>query len=119
MSALGSAITVYRELRGLSREDLARRAGVQPDTVRHLEDEDALPAPRILPRLARALRVRIDELAELAKRVESVDDELGSEYDERPLLRELWGSEWRSASLNRALRAAVADDYARWRARRG
>jgi transcriptional regulator with XRE-family HTH domain len=119
MSALDATVRVYRELRGLSREDLAMRAGVRFDTVRHLEDEVALPAPSIVPRLAMALRVQPCELAELAKRVESVDDDLGSQYDEKPILREFWEAEWQSASQNRALRVAISQEYARWRAGRG
>jgi transcriptional regulator with XRE-family HTH domain len=51
-----------REACGLSQDDLARASGLTQMTISRLENGRNTPYPRTVKRLARALRVRPDDL---------------------------------------------------------
>lgn len=80
MTALAAYLAAQRTLWGLSRDDLARRAGLRLRSVEALEERGYLPTPHTLARLAAALDVRPDVLAELARELEP-DDGLPSMFD--------------------------------------
>nr|WSZ99216.1 pyridoxamine 5'-phosphate oxidase family protein [Streptomyces sp. NBC_00857] len=62
-SDLGRRVVARREELGLSREDVARRAGSAPGYVQYLEEGTAAPGPGFLLRLADALETTVGELA--------------------------------------------------------
>ncbi|ARF53856.1 helix-turn-helix domain-containing protein [Streptomyces gilvosporeus] len=62
-SDLGRRATLRRQQLGLSREEVAARAGASPDYVRYVEERAADPDIGFLLRLADALETTVDELA--------------------------------------------------------
>lgn len=59
-----SPIRVFRELRGLTLDELAARSGTTRDHLAALESRRRQPSVRGLRRLADALEVDLDDLAE-------------------------------------------------------
>ncbi len=59
---LSSNVRAFRELRGLTQADLARRAGMQAASISHFEPGQRLPSLDSLVRLADALEVSVDML---------------------------------------------------------
>jgi transcriptional regulator with XRE-family HTH domain len=57
-------LKALREARGLSREGLARRAGLSPATIGRLEDGTGDLMRPTAERLARVLGVRAEDLAD-------------------------------------------------------
>jgi transcriptional regulator with XRE-family HTH domain len=84
MSAYGSFVRDRRELLGLSREELARRAFVWADTVRQLEEGDYLPTGLTLELVGEAIGVCTLEAwppyLDLARDMEPKDDGMPSMY---------------------------------------
>ncbi|MGH3962986.1 MAG: helix-turn-helix domain-containing protein [Pseudonocardiaceae bacterium] len=62
-----------RKTVGLTQESLAQRLGVERSTVVRWEAGDTEPLPSIRPKVARALRVSTDQLAELLSEYENAD----------------------------------------------
>jgi transcriptional regulator with XRE-family HTH domain/tetratricopeptide (TPR) repeat protein len=58
-------LTERRKALGLTQEDLATVLKVERSTVHRWESGETAPAPRLRPKLARALKVSVDRLAEL------------------------------------------------------
>jgi transcriptional regulator with XRE-family HTH domain len=60
---IGRRVALRREQLGLSREDVAERAGVAPQYLRYLEEKPASPSMASLIRVARALDTSVAELS--------------------------------------------------------
>ena len=58
-SNIGEKIRQYREMRMVSREDLALNSNLDKEQLRIIEDEGVVPSLGPLIRIARALGVRI------------------------------------------------------------
>jgi transcriptional regulator with XRE-family HTH domain len=67
---LGSRIRTFRERLEISREELARRSGLDPSYIKAIEEEDLYPALGPLLKVARGLGVRLGTF---------LDDEPGSD----------------------------------------
>ncbi|WP_255308244.1 helix-turn-helix domain-containing protein [Streptomyces marincola] len=61
-SDIGRRVASRREQLGLSRQDVADRAGVAPQYLRYLEERPASPSQASLTRVARALETTVGEL---------------------------------------------------------
>jgi transcriptional regulator with XRE-family HTH domain len=62
--SFGGHLRALREEAGLSRPELARRAGVPVSTLRNWEADRGFPNMPALLRLAKALGVRVERLTE-------------------------------------------------------
>jgi transcriptional regulator with XRE-family HTH domain len=71
--SFGQHLRALREGAGLSRAELARRAGVPAGTLRNWEGDKGFPGLPVLVRLAAALGVPVEKLAEGV--VDPVEDE--------------------------------------------
>ncbi|GAB2913672.1 helix-turn-helix domain-containing protein [Streptomyces mayteni] len=60
---VGRRVALRREQLGLSREEVAGRAGVAPQYLRYLEEQPASPSVASLTRVARALDTTVAELS--------------------------------------------------------
>ncbi|WP_165956071.1 helix-turn-helix domain-containing protein, partial [Streptomyces hainanensis] len=60
---VGRRVALRREQLGLSREEVAGRAGVAPQYLRYLEEHPASPSVASLTRVARALGTTVAELS--------------------------------------------------------
>jgi transcriptional regulator with XRE-family HTH domain len=61
----GAALRVERERAGLSVEDVSRRTGLEPATLRRLEDaRPTLVRPRTVRKVARAIGVAAEQLSQ-------------------------------------------------------
>jgi transcriptional regulator with XRE-family HTH domain len=67
---LGRAIKRLRTERGLSQEEVGRRAEIHPTWISHIESGRNNPAWGSVRRIAAALEVRLSELAALAEELE-------------------------------------------------
>lgn len=70
-AALGAAVRQLRTDRGLTQEDLAHASGLHPTYLSGVETGHRNPTWASLGRIARALDVRMSELARLAERLEA------------------------------------------------
>jgi len=59
------ALAKLRAMKGLSARDLARRAGLADETVTRIENGHNAPTATTIGKLARALEMDFDELADL------------------------------------------------------
>lgn len=59
-----SPVRVWRDVRGMSRKELAEKAGIKPNYVSMIEGGDRTGSPAILKRIAKALDVDIDDLVD-------------------------------------------------------
>ncbi len=57
-----NAVRVYREMRGLSVEALAAKAGIVPEALADIEADRTEPGIRLTARLAELLHIDIDSL---------------------------------------------------------
>lgn len=57
---IGKNVRKYRELKGWTLRELARRSGVAPSTISDIENERWVPTIRILSKLAKALGISED-----------------------------------------------------------
>ena len=73
--SFGHHLRALREQAGLSRAGLARRAGVLVSTLRHWENDRGFPGVPAILRLAEALGVPAERLAE------GVQDPAGNEEE--------------------------------------
>jgi transcriptional regulator with XRE-family HTH domain len=74
--SFGQHLQTLRAEAGLSRAELARRAGVPASTLRHWENDRGFPPrPQVFLRLADALGVPVERLAA------GVDDSAGEEME--------------------------------------
>jgi transcriptional regulator with XRE-family HTH domain len=71
--ALGRAIRLRREERGISQQALAEDAGLDPTWISHLESGRQNPAWGTADRIARALCWETWRLAKLADELETTD----------------------------------------------
>ena len=62
-SDVGRRCAERREQLGLSREDVAERAGIAPEYLRYLEEQASSPSIPSLTRVARALQTTVAELS--------------------------------------------------------
>lgn len=62
LAGLGRALESLRRQRGWSRSELARAAGVTPETVSRSESEDSQPSARVLEALLAALGAHLGDL---------------------------------------------------------
>ena len=62
LHGLGRALESLRKQRGWSRSELARAAGLSPDTVSRCEKDDAYPSTRVLESLLAALGAHLGDL---------------------------------------------------------
>jgi putative transcriptional regulator len=76
--SFGAHLRTLREQAGLSRAELARRAGMPASTLRNWESDRGLPSIPAALRLAAALGVPVERLAE------GVEDLVEDEEDEAP-----------------------------------
>jgi transcriptional regulator with XRE-family HTH domain len=67
---LGKAIKKVRAERGLSQEEVGRRAEIHPTWISHIESGRNNPAWGSVRRIAAALEVPLSELAALAEELE-------------------------------------------------
>lgn len=67
MTATATAITKARRDAGLSRRELARRAGVCPATINYIEAGERTPSPAVTARIAAAVGVPTNRLAGLVQ----------------------------------------------------
>jgi len=65
MSNIYNRISIFRIEKGLSRNDLAQRVEVNPQTIGFLERGTYSPSVELALRLAKELDVRVDELFSL------------------------------------------------------
>jgi|tagenome__1003787_1003787.scaffolds.fasta_scaffold20481552_2 transcriptional regulator with XRE-family HTH domain len=68
--ALGAAVKTLRQGAGLSQEELAARAEVEPTLISKIEAGRADPAWGDMRRIAAALGTSVDRLAELVEELE-------------------------------------------------
>ena len=76
--SFGGHLRMLRQEAGVSRAGLARLAGVPVSTLRHWENDRGFPGVPALLRLAEALGVPVERLAE------GVEDPAGDESDTAP-----------------------------------
>ncbi len=62
-SDVGRRVALRREQLGLTREDVARRAGIASEYLRYLETQSASPSIGSLTRVARALQTTVAQLS--------------------------------------------------------
>ncbi len=67
MSVFGDFVKLRREELGLDQVDLARRLGVNQQTVSKWEQAKAVPRPQRIRKLAEALRVDVSDLMRYAR----------------------------------------------------
>jgi transcriptional regulator with XRE-family HTH domain len=80
--SFGGHMRALREEAGLSRPELARRAGVPVSTLRNWEADRGFPNMPALLRLAKALGVRVERLAEGVE--DPAEDEPEAEEENPP-----------------------------------
>ena len=68
---LGKAIKQVRAERGLSQEEVGRRAEIHPTWISHIESGRNNPAWGSVRRIAEALEIKLSELAALAEELEA------------------------------------------------
>ena len=67
IEGFGPRLARIRKSRGLSQRELARRVGTSKRVLVYYESDGAQPPGAMLPELARALRVPVDELLGLKR----------------------------------------------------
>jgi transcriptional regulator with XRE-family HTH domain len=72
---LGRAIQALRAERGLKRQRLAEDAGVSYAYLAEIENGKKEPSTRVLDAIARALRIRLPELMEVAESLQAMVEE--------------------------------------------
>lgn len=65
--SIGSKVRKYREVKGISQEDLAFRIDVAQTTISSIESDKSIPNSILLHRIARELDVDINEILEEGK----------------------------------------------------
>jgi transcriptional regulator with XRE-family HTH domain len=70
-AGLGAAIREQRKRLGLSQEELADRADTHPTWISHLESGRKNPAWGTVERIARALEIKVSDLATRAEELEN------------------------------------------------
>lgn len=55
-------LAFWRQVRGVTQEELARRVGVSQTTISSWERDMAVPDPRFIGRIAQVLRVPVPKL---------------------------------------------------------
>jgi transcriptional regulator with XRE-family HTH domain len=68
--ALGDAVRALRQQAALSQETLAERSGLDPSAIARIESGRTDPTWGDVRRIAQALDVPLEELAELAEELE-------------------------------------------------
>src|SRR5512136_1597083 len=71
-NAFGQAVRQRRRSLDLTQEELARRVGCAPVTLRKIEYGDLRPSQQIAERLAMALAISLDERAEFVRQARAV-----------------------------------------------
>ena len=61
-SEFGSRLKAIRQARGLTQETLARRVGIERRMIAQYENYAKFPSVDLIPKLARALKVSVEEL---------------------------------------------------------
>jgi DNA-binding XRE family transcriptional regulator len=87
MALRRQGLSQRRKAVGLTQESLAGQLGVERSTVVRWEAGDTEPLPWIRPKLARALHVSIDQLAELLTTSENADTTRALSADTVEVLR--------------------------------
>jgi putative transcriptional regulator len=61
-SSFGKRLKSIRQARGLTQEELAERLGIERRMVAHYENYAKFPSVDLIPKLAKALKVSVEEL---------------------------------------------------------
>ncbi len=65
--SFGQLVKAHRQELGLSQDELARRVGCAPVTLRKIEENDLRPSVQVAERLAMALAIPLEERAEFVR----------------------------------------------------
>ena len=69
---LGNTISKYRKAKGLTQEELGTKLGVSNQSVSKWESEVSMPDVMLLPEIANALNITLDDLYGIAKEPEKI-----------------------------------------------
>lgn len=83
-NAFGQAVRQHRRSLDLTQEELARRVGCAPVTLRKIEYGDLCPSQQIAERLAMALAIPLDERAEFVRQARAVQPGVAPESPSLP-----------------------------------
>ena len=70
--SIGKNIAKYRKAKGLTQEDLGAKIGVSNQSVSKWESEVSMPDVMLLPEIARALNITLNDLYGIAKEPEKI-----------------------------------------------
>ncbi len=70
--SIGKNISKYRKAKGLTQEELGTKLGVSNQSVSKWESEVSMPDVMLLPEIAKALDITLDDLYGIAKEPEKV-----------------------------------------------
>ena len=70
--SIGKNIAKYRKVRGLTQEELGTKLGVTNQAVSKWESEVSMPDVMLIPEIAKALSISLDDIYGLVKEPESV-----------------------------------------------
>ncbi len=70
--SIGKNIAKYRKAKGLTQEELGAKLGVTNQAVSKWESEVSMPDVMLLPEIANALNITLDDLYGIAKEVEKI-----------------------------------------------
>ena len=70
--SIGKNIAKYRKAKGLTQEELGAKLGVTNQSVSKWESEVSMPDVMLLPEIANALNITLDDLYGIAKEVEKI-----------------------------------------------
>ena len=70
--SIGKNIAKYRKAKGLTQEELGAKLGVTNQSVSKWESEVSMPDVMLLPKIANALNITLDDLYGIAKEVEKI-----------------------------------------------
>ncbi len=81
--SFGQRLARFRREAGLTQQQLAEQTGISRRMIGHYETQASAPPTHVLPKLARAFNMTVDELLEVAKPSDQLDDAPRSTVDLR------------------------------------